>query len=237
MNFYEEKVVKTTNKMGYMFNEIKEYGRDFIEYSSPGPVLDIGAAYGVHTLPALERGAYVVCNDLEKKHLEILEERVPQEYKSHVEFVCGKFPQELHFRENSFSGILLSHVLHFLKSDEIEEGISKVFGWLKPGGKVFAIVGTPYIKIVEGFIPTFKKRLESGQEWPGFIEDISIYHHERCKDLPKFMHYFDIDVVRRVFKDFIIEKCGYINRDDFPEDMRLDGRENVGVIARKPIVC
>jgi hypothetical protein len=46
----------------------------------------------------------------------------------------------------------------------------------------------------------------------------------------------DVDVLRRIFEQagFEIERVGYISREDFPDDMRLDGRENVGIIATKP---
>lgn len=32
---------------------------------------------------------------------------------------------------------------------------------------------------------------------------------------------------------FIVEKCAYLPRPEFPDDLRYDGRESVGLIARK----
>ena len=45
------------------------------------PILDIGAAYGVNTIPALKNGATVIANDLEQSHLDILVVNTPKKYR------------------------------------------------------------------------------------------------------------------------------------------------------------
>lgn len=234
----EVKLIPTLNKMGYSFCDLSEYGRDFLEYCHfvKEPVLDIAAAYGVATLPALEAGAYVIANDLDPRHLEILKSKVPSKFLERLNLKPGKFPQDLDFPEESLSAILASHVFHFLTGEETLEAVHSMYKWLKPGGKAFAIIGTPYVKMAEDFIPLFHQRKQQGEPWPGLIEDLSIYKHKRSADLPKLMHYMDDEIVRRIFTEagFIIEKLGMFARPDFPEDMRLDGKENVGIVARKP---
>ena len=59
---------------------------------------------------------------------------------------------------------------------------------------------------------------------------------ERGQSLPKQMHLLDPEVLARVFSQsgFAIEHADFFARPEFPEDIRLGGRESVGVIAAKP---
>ena len=61
----------TRNRMGWTSNQPNELSRLFIDFcgSAQAPVLDLGAAYGVATVPALEAGARVIANDLDSDHL------------------------------------------------------------------------------------------------------------------------------------------------------------------------
>ena len=73
--------------------------------------------------------------------------------------------------------------------------------------------------------------------WPGTIENTSDYcSHECIKYNPKFFHSLDDEVLSQTFSDanFVIEKAELFKRDNLPEHIKLDGRENVGLIARKP---
>jgi hypothetical protein len=50
------------------------------------------------------------------------------------------------------------------------------------------------------------------------------------------MHLLDPEVLTRVFREggFQVEEASLFARPEFPEDLRLDGRESVGVIGVKP---
>jgi hypothetical protein len=49
------------------------------------------------------------------------------------------------------------------------------------------------------------------------------------------MHFLDPDVLSRVFTEsgFRIDEATMFARPEFPEDIQLDGRESVGLIATK----
>lgn len=53
--------------------------------------------------------------------------------------------------------------------------------------------------------------------------------------LPKFMHFFDENNLKEVFEScgFIVEKSYLFPRPYFPLEVQLDGRESVGIIAKK----
>ena len=59
---------------------------------------------------------------------------------------------------------------------------------------------------------------------------------ERGASLPPKMHFLDPEVLTRVFAKagFIVEKAHTFARPEFPKDIQLDGRESVGIVARKP---
>jgi hypothetical protein len=223
--------------MGYMFKDITEYGLDFLEFckTASAPVLDIAAAYGVASIKALEQGAYVIANDLDPHHLEILKSRVPDCYQARLQTQVGRFPSQLHFEPKSLSAVLAANMFHFLNGEEVNEAIRCLYNWLYRGGKAFIIAGSPYIRLWKGIIPVFERKKSEGDVWPGLVENTSLYPNERLQDLPKLMHFFDPEILAHAFEKagFVIEKAGYISRASWPEDMQLDGRESVGIIAVK----
>lgn len=199
--------------------------------------MDIGAAYGAITKQALHKGATIIANDIEKKHLDILKQNTPVYLRNRLTLKPGKFPADLRIELNSLGGVLLSQVLHFMTAKEIETGVSLLFEWLKPGGKVFAITSTPYIKPFKNFIPVYEKRKINGELWPGIIENILVYQPKNLKyKVPKYIHFLDDDICYRVFEKagFIVEVVEMFDRIYTPEFLKYDGRENVGIIARKP---
>ena len=234
----KDALIVTLNRMGYMLSQPEKYIQAFIDFSphAPGPVLDIGAAYGLATLPALEKGAYVIANDLDERHLQILKNKVLSSHLNRLELKSGRMPNELDFEENSLGAILASRVLSFVLPEELELSFQKIFKWLKPGGKFFFLGGTPYMGTFQKFLPVYLNRKAEGYPWPGFIENISFCTPERAGDLPGFVHLLDEEVLLRSLKQvgFFIEEVGYnAVLGDYPEDMKFDGREQIGAIALK----
>ncbi len=71
---------------------------------------------------------------------------------------------------------------------------------------------------------------------PVFIDDAYLVVIYRRPNVPKVMHLLDPEVLTRVFREggFQVEEASLFARPEFPEDLRLDGRESVGVIGVKP---
>lgn len=230
--------IKTLNNMGYMTSTLDPFSKAFAEFApkAPGPSLDIGAAYGVATLDALNTGAEVIANDIDARHLDILRDRAPEKQRNRLKLLPGAFPDDLSLADGSVGSILICRVLHFFNGAKIEESAKILFKWLASGGKVFIIAETPYLKNFQTFIPIYEERKAKGNPWPGFVEDVMAIAPERGASLPAEMHLLDPEVLSRVFSQagFIIEKAETFARPEFPEDIQLDGRESVGLIARKP---
>lgn len=234
-----ESFIPTMNKTGFMTSVIDPISQAFIDYAVAKNdwVLEIGAAYGIATLNALNRGAKIVCNDKEKKHLNVVFEKSKELTNPQLRLLPGTFPEELDFPDNYFSAILICRVLHFFDGETLKAGMKKLYRWLKPGGKLFIVADTPYLGISKRFIPEYEKRVAQNLEWPGVITDPKDYIDIYTDYFPDFIHVLDKSVLQKILllADFSIETIHYMSRLDYPADRRLDGRESIGAIAYKHI--
>ncbi len=235
--------VPTLNKTGYMTSGLDEYSQAFVDstasFAGQEKALEVGAAYGVSTLEVLGRGQRILANDLDQQHLEILRQRAQKMNVKldKLETVPGDFLSVLdddRYKEK-FSSLLCCRVLHFLKPSGIEKAFSLFAKLLEPGGLLHIVNETCYLKNFQGFIPTYEKLLAQKGVFAGFIEDVKSVDPNRGKNLPEFMTFFDVDTLEFLAEKygFKVIKCGTFARPEFPEDIRLDGRESVGLIAQK----
>lgn len=230
----------TLNDTGFMFEVRDEFADDFIHYAGtiPDPVLEVGCAYGVATLPALASGARVVACDMEQGHLDILADSAPAEQRDRLECVQGQLPG-VDFEAERFGAILCSRVLHFLDGSAVDASVRNMYRWLKPGGRLYLVADTPY-GIWRKFIPVFEARRERGDRWPGVMIALENYLPNVPPDRPikgpPFMNLLDTDLLMRtcVEAGFRIERASFIDRSDFVGLGSMDGRENAGVLAIKP---
>ena len=228
--------IPTLNRFGWMATELDSISNEFLSFSKTQtlPVLDIGTAYGHATLLALKGGAKVIANDIDDRHLSILLESVPPELRGNLTLDNNRFPNQMNFPPQSLSAVLACRLLHFLTGEELELGVRKIYDWLAPGGKVFVFANAPFRKNLSLFLSQYDQR-KLKVRYPGIIQDLKTVNAEQADQLPTFFHYLDTDILGRVFTEagFKVEKVEYI-KIDLPEDIKLDGRENVGLIAVKP---
>jgi SAM-dependent methyltransferase len=130
-------MVHTRNHMGWSSETPHEYSQAFLDYAaSPAcaglPVLDIGAAYGVATLPALAAGATVYANDLDPEHFRAISDATPPEHAHRLRLVPGRFPDDLSFAADSLGAVHASNVLHFLPGEDLRHGLTFLYRWLVP---------------------------------------------------------------------------------------------------------
>lgn len=237
----EEKdaLIVTLNKMGYMNTQPEFYNDAFVEFSAQcsHPCLEIGTAYGRTAIAALEKGAAIIANDLSASHLEIVLQNTPEHLRKNLTLVPGAFPETLSIEDNSLGAVLSSRVFNFLEPDILPVAIDTIFKWLKPGGKFFMLVSSPFMHNFFRFLPKYWENKSKNIQWPGLLENIPAYVPERSDDLPYFINLLDIEQVSLLLNEagFHIEKIGYSGATPLhPQDMRSDGREHIGAIAVKP---
>lgn len=234
---WEKGLIKTQNSMGVMFKELSPAARAFVEYAkiATSPLLDIGAAYGATSIPALENGAEVIACDLSEEHLLILRQSIDQKFIPKLKTTSNKFPDKLHFENESLSGILISNVLHFMDGESVTNGLQKCFRWLKNDGKLFVTVMTPHLSFYYQLLPEYEKRVREGVKWPGIFNPKSVANDKWRDNLPDFVHLFEMDAIKKVIEQagFTIDKIEYFCYKNYPDEHRTDGKEFISLCATK----
>lgn len=188
--------IPTLNQTGYMTPESDKLSDDFIDCAAKWgkegvPSIDIGAAYGIISLKALEKGAILIANDVEKRHLLILRKNAPKKKLSRLLLNICSFPEQTVFPANSVGAILLRRVIHFLTPVQLEIAIDKIAQWLRPGGSVFIITMSPYHYSLKSFDKVYEERWIKGNSWPGEIFTMRDYAPDCAKDIPDYLHVMD----------------------------------------------
>jgi SAM-dependent methyltransferase len=235
-----DSMVPTLNGTGFEFQVRDSYADEWIAEAgrSQLPALEIGCAYGVAVMPALEAGASVVACDMEPGHLQILESQAPAALRARLRCVTGQLP-EVQFEPGEFGAILCSRVLHFLSGEQIDASLAAMAHWLAPGGHLYLVADTPY-GIWRNFIPEFERGKREGLRWPGMMSGVQRYlptpRLKRYIDRPAFMNLLDPQLLTRMCEEagLRVQRATFIARSDFRGLGALDGRENAGVVALKP---
>jgi SAM-dependent methyltransferase len=223
--------IKTLNNRGFTTHSPDPLSCRFIRFAATcgAEALDFGCAYGVATIPALEAGARVCACDMDPQHLAILERLVGATHRGRVSFSCGTAP-DVDFEEQRFGAILSSRVFHFLDGAAVDATIAKMYRWLRPGGKLFLVVDTPYAGVLKQCVPDYLKRKEHGERWPGFIADYSSYMPRGSKKIdPAHINLMDPDILSDACQrvGFAIEHAEFMARIAKLDDADPHGRDHV----------
>jgi SAM-dependent methyltransferase len=228
-----EGLVPTLNQRGFMADTLDAYSAKFVSTSAnvDGPVLDIGCAYGIASHAALARGASVLACDMERGHLKILEENTPPGNRERLQTRVAQLPV-VDFDQGSFSALLCARVFHFLTPSEIRESLHKMYSWLVPGGTAYIVADSPYTGFWQSEAPEYERRKAAGEEFPGFIEDISsLLPGGVSPGMLPYLNPLDPVILARecTRAGFTVEEAGFtgIGGD-------TQGQQHAGVIARKP---
>ena len=226
-------MVPTLNNKGFMSTSLDPVSAAFTIYAgqSDGLSLDLGCAYGIASLTALERGAQVVACDMDPGHVQVLLSKTTPDMEGRIAGVVAEMPR-IAFRPNSYAAILCSRALHFLNGDDVTETIAAMADWLEPGGKAFIIADTPYTGFWARGAADYEKRKAAGDPWPGYIPDVTVYLPEQARSKARLRHLnpMDPDTPARVCKDvgLTVEHADFSGRPDQP-----NSKTHAGVIAAK----
>jgi SAM-dependent methyltransferase len=229
-----EGLIPTLNNTGWMTEKMDTYSADFASYAghAAGEVLDIGCAYGIATLAALENGAQVLACDMEPKHLAILDQRIPTDCRERYRSMPAILPA-VDFAPDSFAAILASRVLHFLTGADIELTVSKMYTWLKPGGRLYLVADSPYTGPWAQHSGDYERRKAAGDRWPGLFTDYASFLSAGTDPSthPDFINPLDPDILKRVCADTGLEilTAGFLSS----ATKHANGRDHAGIIARK----
>lgn len=244
---------QTMNKRGAAIAFDNNYTRAFAKFSKSAKgmkVLHVDATYGHQTLRAVDaKQSVFIVTDSSLDHLSILAARarnlLDKEEFSVLKLFYGDFPEHYKiFDNNSFDAVLLNRTIHFNSPAEVELTMKEVYRILKPGGKLYVVAITPYVRRFESFITVYKQRMILAHRYPGYVKNLKVFANpevtspEQMDSLHSggFM-FFDARILYRLLTEnhFFVMEC-----QEFPIGIKsdvwaLDGREMVGAIAKKPI--
>ena len=230
-----EGLIPTLNNTGWMTEEMDAYSLDFTRYAGTvaGEVLDIGCAYGIATLAALDHGARVCACDIEPRHLEILDARVPDDARSRYRSLPGALP-DTDFPSARFAAVLAARVVHFLNGADIETTVGKMYDWLEPGGRLYLVADSPYTGPWAQHAADYERRKAAGDRWPAYFDDYASFLSPGTDPAqhPDFINPLDPDILTRVCEErgFEVISAEFLSGST----RHARGREHAGVIARKP---
>lgn len=226
----------TLNRMGISALKLNKLTESFVAYAATcqGPVMDIGAGIGTATIAALEQGAKVIATDIMQEHLDIIRQHTPPHCLERLTLKLERFPEPVERAPASIDAVLMAWLLHFFTGPEIIQGLKQVYTWLKPQGKVFISLSTPYQTVFKPLIPFFEQRLAVGDKWPGFFADIREYGVYN-DTVPVQMNLFIPPIISRALTEagFKVENSDYYLDWHYPASARFDGRETILAIATK----
>lgn len=233
----EEGLIPTDNAMGVMTRELSPAAEAFVQLAASAqfPLLDVGAAYGNATLPALRAGATVIAADLSASQLSRLANSTPVADRPRLIPLPARFPDQLPLADACLAGVLAAQVLHFLNGSQVEAAFQSVHRWLVPGGYFFALVMTPSLSYYRNLRSAYEERARQGERWPGIFDPRTVAPPEWQVRLPEMVNLFEKDVLHRcaIETGFKVESLQYFCFKHFPEQHRTDGREYISMIATK----
>lgn len=235
-------LIRTLNKYGFISDFLADpYTADFLVFATETPgkkVLEIGAEFGRLAIEVLKNGAFTVVIDMDPRHIQIIEKKMPKSLRHMCELITASFPLETHFNDNTFDAIFL-RVVPFLTGDLIDKGLGAIQRWLKPGGRIYVIAPTIYLDrtpahILEGFN---KKRVR-GERWPGMdIASKDVFHISIAENMPSRIHLMDIDVLTNALfrAGFEVMRVGYFDRFRRQNTDNPKSKQGVGIVGVKPV--
>ena len=255
---------RTKNKTGFMYLRIGESATHWLNSlpHSSSPLLDLGAAYGVHTLHAMKAGRDVIAVDMEQAHIDDLRVRADDYAKSSaaenstgpgklVRATVATLPDPSVCADESVAGVLLSEVIHFMRPGQPQVVFSDIFRWLKPGGRLVVTTAASKGPKVEEFANKAGFKLNGERSVEEAIDMISTASGpELVKAAPTFMelpqdspmrkfvcgilYLMSTKEVETMAKEagFKVERCRYITTGKYP-DKTIKG-ETVLLVAKKP---
>src|SRR5690348_11236078 len=118
----EEGLIPTDDAMGIMTEELSPAAEAFVGQAAAArrPLLEVGAAYGNATLPALRAGATVIANDLSASQLQVLASAAADADRKRLVLLPARFPDDVRLGEGGLAAILAAQVLHFFDGPTVE---------------------------------------------------------------------------------------------------------------------
>jgi polyketide synthase PksJ len=240
-------LIPTLNKQGWMIDKIvDDFTEEFINFASRknNYSLEIAAAYGNVSLEVLKKGGKIIANDLDKRHLDILYEKTPNNLRENLRLLAGSCLSDLNLTLESIAAVYCSRVFHFFTSDEILETLKKLHILIEKNGKIFIVADSIYHGYNKDNFNNYLRKKHLKIKNPSLLKPHEYIFHEDPEmqeemrnNMPNIFNLMDIDTMSALLSEagFLTEKAGYFSRKGhYPNESLWHGKEGLGIIAVKP---
>jgi ubiquinone/menaquinone biosynthesis C-methylase UbiE len=198
--------------------------------------LEIGSGYGNIAKKFFKetQQAKLLANDLSKEHLLLVKSNVEDKNLERLFLNYQSFPN-LTVKDGSIQAVMAHRIFHFLTGKQIEEGLKKIHTWLKPTGKLYIAVNSPYNSDFPWFLDEYQAKLAQNNPWPGENLPVAKALPNQAYALPEYLHVMDDTVLLPQLKKagFKIVHWDFISMKNFQDKTIREGKEVFGVIVEK----
>lgn len=233
---YRDGTVRTLNRSGYMRNFLCPASQAFCRqpFTAEDAVLEVGCGIGAVLETLVQKGARrITAVDMEPQHLDLARQLLAPSLAvnpaAQIDFVADTLPRLASLGTRSYRSILCAQVLQYLRPEQFTEGALRLRELLLPGGSLYVTLGTPYLKVYQGFAEEYERRRVAGDRFPGFMDDPRKYHPSGANHNPGFFLFFDPEVLSSRLTD-----CGFIVTDAFFMQGAGQDRGQATAIAQRP---
>jgi len=187
---------------GTMTMKINSFAQELVNQAKnfKKPIVEIGPAFGVATIPLLEASAVpVIATDISAENLFVLKNRTPEEYRDRLYLNTGRFPEGVDFDSDSISAILICRVLHFLKGEVIDQGLEKAHKWLEEGGLLVVTTSSPFQSTVLPFMSEYQNNKRQHIRWPGHDKTYGL--RSLMPNIDPFFHVLEIGTLSKAMEE------------------------------------
>ena len=206
-------------------------------------------------------GTRILATDMEQSHLAYVDALGIEGVRTAFCKLPSELPDAEVRAHGGLSAIMASEVFHFMTGAEIDRSLSWMHGALVPGGAVCITAVSPFcsgffddsqraealamreralaggsrwpLDPGEGFAPVFPWQREEARDssWDHIDGDAA----ELARTKSTALHHIGLELADACARAGLeVESARLAWREGYPESARLDGREAVMVVARKP---
>ena len=163
-----------SHRRGYAYHVVNPLLDYWLEsWNNVHPLLDIGCGDCTNSTKALERGITVCATESEQDSIKALTET--HKDKKNISFHYLRLPDQVSFKDCSFSGILCSEFFHFLDHPEVIASVWELYHLLIPGGKVMLTCGCED-ELAFQKVGLKKMKIEQRKKFPLKLDAIHNFH-------------------------------------------------------------
>jgi len=201
----EGKFEPLSHRRGYAFQSANPLLNYWLEsWNNSHPLLDIGCGDCTNAFKALEEGITIYATESEQESVKTLAE--VHKDKTNISFHYLRFPNQVPFDDNSFSGILCSEVLHFLDHSEVIASVWELYRLLVPGGRVVVTCASEDVQALQK-IGLKRMKTEQRQQSPLKLNAI----HNYFDFLKKAVELDGSQLAKEIYKSLKVTMRSYFN--------------------------